>query len=117
MIEIGLQILIDFYAVQISQNLVVYYVKIIDLVSKFRKIDQKWLGSRLFSGKKSPHKFSDTDPSDFIISKFSNIKQLFSLQKSKRTYSPQFKTISTVFYCNYLVYYNTICLVNLFTVK
>ena len=39
----------------------------IDLAPKLRKCKPKWRWSRPFSGKKSPNKFSDTDPSNHII--------------------------------------------------
>ena len=47
---------------------------------------------------KSPHKFSDTDPSNLIISKFTHFEQLFSLRNSKTTYSVPFKPFSTIFH-------------------
>ena len=42
--------------------------------------------------------FSDTNSSNFIICKFKNCKQLFSLQNSKTTYYQPFQPISTVFH-------------------
>ena len=36
---------------------------------------------------KSPHKFSDTDPSTLIVSRFTHFEQPFSLQNQKTTYS------------------------------
>ena len=52
------------------------------------------------SGKKSPHIFSDTNPSNFTICKFEHFKQLFSLQNSKTTYYvyEPFLPISTIFH-------------------
>ena len=39
-----------------------FYVEKIKLASKLRELYQKWSWSRPFSGKKSPHIFSDTNP-------------------------------------------------------
>ena len=47
-----------------------FYVGRIDLASKLRKYDLKWQWSRPFPSKKSPRKFSDTDPSNLNISRF-----------------------------------------------
>ena len=44
-----------------------------------------------------PHIFSDTNPSNFIICKFTHFKQHFSLQNSKTTYYEPFLPISTEF--------------------
>ena len=46
---------------------------------------------------KSPHKFSETDPSKFIISRFTHFKQPFSLKNQKTTYSTTVNTFFTVF--------------------
>ena len=42
---------------------------------ELRELNQKWRWSRPFSGKKSPHGFSDTEPSNLIISKFTHFKR------------------------------------------
>ena len=47
-----------------------FYVERIDLASKLRKWLPKWWWSRPFPGKKSPYIFSETDPSNQIISTF-----------------------------------------------
>ena len=39
-----------------------FYAEKINLASKLRELNQKWSWSRPFSGKKSPHIFSDTNP-------------------------------------------------------
>ena len=72
------------------------YVERIDLASKLRKILPKWRWSRPFSGKKSPHKFSDTDPSDLIISWFTHFKQPFSLENQKNNL---FYNTKDLFHC------------------
>ena len=41
----------------------------IDLATKLSKIRLTWRWNRPFLGKKSPHKFSDTDPSNLIINR------------------------------------------------
>ena len=64
----------------------------IDLASKLRKVLPKWRWSLPFSGKKSPHKFSETDPSNHIISRFSHFEQPFSLQNQKTPFSTTLKT-------------------------
>ena len=69
----------------------------IKLASKLRELYQKWSWSRLFSNKKSPHTFSDTNPSNFIICKFKHFQKLFSLQNSKTTYYEPFWLISNAF--------------------
>ena len=74
-----------------------FYVEKIKLASKLRELYQKWCWSRLFSNKKSPHTFSDTNPSNFIICKFKHFKRLFSLHNSKTTYYEPFWLISNVF--------------------
>ena len=53
--------------------------------------------ARPFSGKNSPHKFSDTDPSSRIVSRFTHFEQPFSLQNSKTTYSAPFKPFPLYF--------------------
>ena len=73
-----------------------FYVEKIKLASKLRKLYQKWSWSRLFSNKKSPHTFSDNNPSNFIICKFKHFQQLFSLQNPKTTYHEPFWLISNV---------------------
>ena len=40
----------------------------IDLTSKLRKVGPKLQWNRLFSAKKSPHKFSNTDPLKISLS-------------------------------------------------
>ena len=52
--------------------------------------------SAIFS-QKSPHKFSDTDPSNHIISRFTHFKKPFSPQNQKSTYSTTLKALFTVF--------------------
>ena len=74
-----------------------FYVERIDLASKLRKVLPKWRWCRPFSGKKSPHKFSDTDPSNYIISRFTHPKQPFSLHNQETTYSTTLKAFFTVF--------------------
>ena len=51
----------------------------------------------IISGKKSPHIFSDTDPSNPIISRFAHFELPFSLQNSKTTNYVAFKPFFTVF--------------------
>ena len=48
------------------------------IYAKLRKIGPKWQWNRPFSAKKSPHKFSNTDPSNLIISWLTHFKQTFS---------------------------------------
>ena len=72
-----------------------FYVEKIKQASKLIELYQKWSWSRPFS--KSPHTFSDTNPSNFIICKFKHFQQLFSLQNSKTTYYEPFWLISNVF--------------------
>ena len=74
-----------------------FYVDRIDLTSKLRKIWTKWQWNRPFSVKKSPHKFSNTDPSNLIISWLTHFKQTFSLKNWKTTYSTTQKTFSLHF--------------------
>ena len=57
-----------------------FYVERIDLTSKLRKFGPKWQWNRQFSAKKSPHKFSNTYPSNLIICWFTHFKQPFSLK-------------------------------------
>ena len=71
-----------------------FYVEKIKLA--WRELYQKWCWSRPFSNKKSPHTFSDNNPSNFIICKFKHFKRLFSLQNSKTTYYEPFWLISNV---------------------
>ena len=77
--------------------MVSFYVERIDLAPKLRKFVPKWQWNRPFSSKKSPHKFSNTDPSNLIISKLTHFKQTFPLQNQKTTYSTTLKTFFTVF--------------------
>ena len=62
-----------------------------------RVILEMALESAIFR-QKSPHIFSDTNPSNFIICKFIHFKQLFSLQNLKTTYYEPFKAISTMYF-------------------
>ena len=73
-----------------------FYVEKIKLASKLREFYQKWCWSRPFSNKKSPHTFSDNNPSNFVICKFKHFQQLFPLQNSKITYYEPFWLISNV---------------------
>ena len=70
-----------------------FYFERIDLASKFGIFGPKWQWDRPFSAKKSPHKFSNTDPSNLIISRLIHLKHTFSLQNQKTTYSITLKTI------------------------
>ena len=84
-----------------------FYVEKIKLDSKLRELYQKWRWSRTFSDRKSPHIFSDTILSNFIICKFKNLKQLFSLQNSKTTYYKPFQPISTIFHFLFFPFLST----------
>ena len=42
-----------------------------------------FLSGKKFSGKKSPHKFSDTDPSDLTISRFYTLSNFFLYRTQK----------------------------------
>ena len=68
---------VDFFIVDASIQCESFYVERIDLTSKLRKIGPKWQRNRPFSVKKSPHKFSNTDPSNLIISWLTHFKQTF----------------------------------------
>ena len=59
---------------------------------KLENLEFLWQWSRPFSGK-SPPQILDTEPSDLIISDFTQFEQPFSLQNSKRTYSASFKSL------------------------
>ena len=50
-----------------------FYVERIDLVSKLKNMETKWRCSRPFSGRKSPHKFSDAYSGIFGIFYYVNI--------------------------------------------
>ena len=52
---------VDFFIVDTSIRNASFYVERIDLASKLRKSKPNWRWIHPFSGKKSPHKFSDTD--------------------------------------------------------
>ena len=62
------------------------YIERIDLAPKLSKIGPKWRRSRLFSGKKSPHKFtfSDTDASNLIIADSTHFEQPFHYKTQKQ---------------------------------
>ena len=68
---------IYFFIVDAPIHCASFYVERIDLTSKLRKIGPKWQRNRPFSAKKSPHKFSNTDPSNLIISWLTHFKQTF----------------------------------------
>ena len=61
---------VDFFIVDAPMMRASFYIERIDLASKLRKCLRKWRWSRLFSGKKTAHKFSETDPLNHIISRF-----------------------------------------------
>ena len=50
-----------------------------------------------FQPKNSLHKFSNTHPSNLVISKLTHFKQTFSLQNQKTRYSTTLKTFFTEF--------------------
>ena len=56
-----------------------------------------WRWTPPFFRQKSPHKFSDTDPSNLNICWFTHFKQLFSLKTEKTTYSTTQKALFAVF--------------------
>ena len=84
-----------FFYIRSPVLVVSFCVERIDLASKLRKFGPKWQWNRPFSAKKSPHKFSNTDPSNLIINKLTHFKQTFSLQ-TKKNYSTM-KTFFTLF--------------------
>ena len=65
---------VDFFIVDAPILCGSFYVERIDLTSKLRKFGPKWQWNRPFSAKKSPHKFSNTDPSNLIISRLTHLK-------------------------------------------
>ena len=82
-----------------------YAVRIFLRSIKIDKMVTKMVVESPFSQKKSTHKFSETDPSNHIISKFYTLWATFSLQNQKNTtYFTTLKTLLLYFKFGYISY-------------
>ena len=75
---------IDFFTVDAPIYGASFCVERNDLVSKLRKSNQQWRWSQLFSGKKSLHNISDSDPSNLIITRFTHFERPFHQKTQKQ---------------------------------
>ena len=78
------QAVILFFIVDSTIQCASFYFERIDLALKLRIFLPKWRWSWSFSVKKWPHKFSDIDPSNLIISWFTHFQHNTLNKKSNK---------------------------------
>ena len=79
-----------------------FCIQRIKLALKLKELYLKWRWSRPFSSKKSPHIFSETNPSNFIICQFKHFNNffLYKTQKQRIISLPSQFQLYFTFYAN-----------------